>query len=287
MTEVFVAAHKKADVRLPGYCRMIQVGSVLHDRIDGYLYDDWGGQDNISEKNSFYCELTALYCLWKHSSADIRGLYHYRRMFYNGEALRCNKCSISKYPGEIAGFCLTEEQISEYLKESDVIDEIPYFPWPKTVEEDLLRFCYPEDVKRFSEVILNDYPAYYETFLQVMQSRHISYRNMMIAKQEIFEPYCEWLFEVLARCEGVIDISGYDRPHQRIFGYLSEILMNVWIRKHGLKEHHVPRLVVLEKDQSRADCLKKRIIQKLAFANVRLPIEESRVIDACRKDFSV
>lgn len=283
MTEVFVAAHKKTDVSLPGYCRMIQVGSVFHDRIDGYLYDDWNGQDNISAKNNSYSELTALYCLWKHSSADIRGLYHYRRMFYNGEALRCNKCSISKSPGDIAGFCLTEEQITEYLRESDVIDEIPYFPWPRTVEEDLLRFCYPEDVKRLSEVIFHGYPAYYEDFLRVMQSRHISYRNMMIAKQEIFEQYCAWLFEVLARCEEVIDISGYDRMHQRIFGYLSEVLMNVWIRKQGLKEHHVPRLDVLEKDLSRTVCLKKQIIQKLAFANIRLPIEESRVIDACSK----
>lgn len=58
----------------------VHVGRALYpDREFGYQSDAEG--DNISIKNPYYCELTALYWAWKNLKADYVGLAHYRRHF--------------------------------------------------------------------------------------------------------------------------------------------------------------------------------------------------------------
>ncbi len=89
------------------------------------------------------------------------------------------------------------------------------------------------------DVIRTKYPDYWDTYQQVMASYHLSYCNMMITKSEILDQYCTWLFAVLADCEERIDISTYDPQHKRVYGYLAEVLMNVYLRHHHLREKHV------------------------------------------------
>ena len=49
----------------------------------GYTKDNTG--DNISAKNSHFCELTGMYWAWKNLEADYIGLVHYRRYFTRKE----------------------------------------------------------------------------------------------------------------------------------------------------------------------------------------------------------
>lgn len=79
---ILVAAHK-ADphTRTGGIYYPIQVGKALHPELDlGFQLDNEG--DNISYRNSSWCELTALYWGWKNIK-DVKylGLNHYRRYF--------------------------------------------------------------------------------------------------------------------------------------------------------------------------------------------------------------
>ncbi len=64
--------------------------------------------------------------------------------------------------------------------------------------------------------------------------------NMFIMKKKDFDEYCKWLFDILFKLESQIDISNYDNYQSRIFGFLSERLFNVWIKKHNLKIKEIP-----------------------------------------------
>ena len=69
--KIIVATHKKYwmpsdDIYLP-----VHVGKKGKTDL-GYQGDDTG--DNISDKNTNYCELTGLYWAWKYLKADYKGL---------------------------------------------------------------------------------------------------------------------------------------------------------------------------------------------------------------------
>ncbi len=285
--DVYVATHKKVNLTLPNYCHLIQVGSAQNEKFDGYLHDDdWA--INISNKNDSYCELTALYCLWKHSKADIKGLFHYRRMFYNGKPLKYNKHKFLKKGKTIDKYCINQFQIETFLTDYDVIVEIPYCPGFYKVRKDLEHFCYVKDIDKLDVIIEKYFPEYLESYLSVMNSYHISYCNMIITKKDILDDYCEWLFSVLDKCENTINIINYDKGHKRIYGYFAEILMNVYIKHKKFKEKRVPVVCVFEYTGNLSipawlRWLRSNLSQFLSIIGVSLPIAQSRLIKIYNK----
>ena len=78
--KILVAAHKQCEMPKDDVYLPIQVGKALHPDLDlGYQPDNEG--ENISTKNPYYSELTAIYWAWKNLKADYVGLAHYRRHF--------------------------------------------------------------------------------------------------------------------------------------------------------------------------------------------------------------
>ena len=55
---------------------------------------------------------------------------------------------------------------------------------------------------------------------------------MLICSKQLFDSYCEWLFKILFEFENIVDLSDYSKSQKRIFGYVSEILLNVWLIKN-------------------------------------------------------
>ena len=75
---IFIALHKHYKIPNDTIYYPIHVGKIGKKNI-GFQGDDTG--NNISEKNSFFNEMTGVYWAWKNVDADYYGLVHYRRHF--------------------------------------------------------------------------------------------------------------------------------------------------------------------------------------------------------------
>lgn len=78
---------------------------------------------------------------------------------------------------------------------------------------------------------------------------------MYICKKEIIDDYFEWMFPILEEFRKQTDFSKYDEGNSRVLGYLSERLINVYVKKHSLKvkekyllhtELRIPFLTIIE-----------------------------------------
>ncbi|THE20718.1 exopolysaccharide biosynthesis protein [Ligilactobacillus animalis] len=210
------------------YCPL-QVGKGA--QITGYLRDDSG--ENIALKNPNYCELTGQYWAWKNRKTDVKGLVHYRRLFTNGKNPYGSK--ESKYDK-----LLDEATLGTLLKQYDLI-----LPKKRNYYIESLWSHYEhshniEGLEVTREVIAEKNPDYLPAFDQVMKRKKAHMFNMMIAKSEIFDAYSAWLFDILFEVEKRVDISDYSPSEARIFGYISELLLDVWIEVNQPKYCELP-----------------------------------------------
>ncbi|MBQ7506600.1 MAG: DUF4422 domain-containing protein [Lachnospiraceae bacterium] len=210
-TRIFICTHKPfPDPGLPGYIPL-HVGSVMREDL-GYARDDEG--DNISSKNASFCELTGLYHVWKNVDCDIVGICHYRRYFVEN------------------GAYLTKEKAEKILTEYDVILPSPGFTGEKNLWIHYEKQHKRKDMQKTKEIVLKKYPSYEQAFEHVMNCNLFSLGNMIITKKQIFDEYCSWLFDILFAVEKETDLSGYDTFQARLYGYLSERLLRMWLMMH-------------------------------------------------------
>ena len=280
---IYVATHKKMSYSLPPIYKLCQVNAALSGHWDGYIYDDQN-TDNISEKNYCYCELTAQYALWKNDNSDIKGLAHYRRFFSDVDFPTYSQYIYNRFSGsKIRESIINEEQIRTYLKDYDIILQWPYCPYYTSAYEDLTQFVYPTDIEVLISVIDNSFPEYKEALNETLSKTGISYLNMFIAKKDIFNQYSEWLFKVLNEVEEKTDISNYDSQHKRIYGYLSEVLLNVYVQYHKYKIKYVYMTEFLEKNEGKTIRLTTYMPQIMKLAWIRIRTDNYKRYDYLRR----
>lgn len=222
---IYIATHKKFNVpNLNGYCAL-QVGAEGKEKY-GYLRDNIG--NHISGKNANYCELTGLYWIWKNTDDSYKGLVHYRRYF--GRNNLSNKIS------DICSY----EYLLNCLKSVDIV--LPYVEYFKqnAKEEILLHCCTEEIFDKLRQIIETKYPDYIETYDRYFNENKASLFNMLFCKREIFDAYCEWLFSILFVLEKQVDLAKLNTYQQRLYGFLSERLLNVWVIKNKFVVKHLP-----------------------------------------------
>lgn len=231
--KIFVMTHKLFEPPKDTLYVPLQVGHALRGTLhESYLRDD-EGEDNISEQNPYFSELTGMYWIWKQCrDADYVGVCHYRRF------------PVMKEGGRER--LMTERDCERILKEYDLI----------TTEKLTLHSNYYEgfavdhnlyDLQVTEQVVREKYPDYSECFERLVHSNQVYFGNICVMPKGLYDEYCNWLFDILFEVQRRIDVTGYDGYRKRVFGFLSEFLQMVWIQVNGLRPYECRIAIIGEK----------------------------------------
>ena len=78
--------------------------------------------------------------------------------------------------------------------------------------------------------------SYIDAFNKVMyQNNKLRHYNMFIMTWSVYNEYCKWLFGILSKVESEVDITNYSPAQKRIFGYMAERLLNVFIEANKME----------------------------------------------------
>lgn len=200
----------------PPWIYPIQAGSVLGEKKIGPFLDETG--ISISEKNGTFAEMTAAYWIWKNAKpVKYKGLCHYRRHFVLSEsevkALDVNHVDVilttPRYaPGGVGRMFLAETPVKEPVYRN-MLEAVAY--------------CHPNDE---------------DTFRHYMESCLYCPNNMVIARSEIYDMYCEWIFPVLFTMLETDVKSSYGHTGDRHIAYAAELLTSYFFAKHK-DDYHI------------------------------------------------
>lgn len=263
--KILVAHHKPGLIIKDNIYFPIQVGKAMHPEVNLCIQGDDTGE-NISSKNSIYCEMTAWYWAWKKIKADYVGLCHYRRYFCLKEApILFRTLNILRYwayifvgniinPGAIVDLFQHTETTSkkEFKKlaldfsnkipniiENGKIDVIYQHPY-NYINLSIRRKFY--EVGRFyvdllEEIVEKYFLDFYPYLRKTLDSTTLYSCNMMILRNEYFQDYCDTMFSILKLHEEktlenkwCLDLLK-EKSYSRVSGYLAEVITSAYIVK--------------------------------------------------------
>lgn len=253
---VFVAFHKSFPLLSNDQVyQPLHVGKSLSNKELGFIGDSGG--DQISNKNPNYSELTGLYWIWKNTTTEFVGLSHYRRYFFmkpptfsmkfkkvmeflSGQGRKRHGTFYTSNK-ENANLILTGAEVQEIMKKYDAIVAVGS-PMKYNVKEQYRRRHLLKDLLATEKILSELYPNYLPAFQQVMKSNSFHPCNMFVMKRDNFNNYMQWLFSILFELEKQSDVTGYDNYQKRLFGFVSERLMDVWLIHNKLNTISLPVL---------------------------------------------
>ncbi|VVE54534.1 hypothetical protein PIN31009_04894 [Pandoraea iniqua] len=221
----------------------IQCGRSAMDSHLPMSGDDVG--DNISSRNQFWSEITGIYWAWKHlPKVPYIGVCSYRR-FFNFDFGSSKPIEIISLPeGQKFIDNYTLPSAHELFKDADIITPVPY-----TYAYSIARVCsmnYNDaDFEILESVVGEKYPDYMDSYRDHMyENNKMIGHNMFIMSWENFTRYCEWVFDILLEVERRIDPTNYPIHQIRVFGYMHELLLEIYIKKNKLRTKTSPLLWV-------------------------------------------
>jgi len=244
MYKIYVAYHTNFDfISKAGYTP-IHVGSKMSSIFLPILRDD-SKENNISELNSDFCELTATYWAWKNCKSEYIGLNHYRRLFSN-ERYRSREIMksslryfVAKLLGVILseksnfinstfedGIILSEQNLLELIKKEKLVVPARYF-LGRTVKE---HFKLDGNCVKILENIIAEKcnEEFQRSFEKSLSRGYLFPCNILLTNRKEFNEYCELIFPILD--EHKLEYNKESKDYNRIAGYMGELLTNAFIQ---------------------------------------------------------
>ena len=131
------------------------------------------------------------------------------------------------------------------MKECDIILPVERH-WRVSNTQQYADYHIARDWEMLRQIIKERSPQYIPDFEQAMDhsNRSVGY-NMFITNWKHFDAYSEWLFDILFEVER--RVPPIDDPIQsRIYGYMSERLINVFCNHHNLHIKNIPLIMPLD-----------------------------------------
>lgn len=240
---ILVATHKPDKVYQDDIYTPIHVGravSKYKEEMAEIIGDDTG--DNISEKNPFYCELTACYWAWKNlKNIEYVGLCHYRRYFEE----RITVKNIDR---------LLNSNYDIILPSAIHLPATLFYKFKGLTDEDRVIFF---------KVMEEFYPEYYETAVDYIMNGNKDYAfNMFFCSWKIFSQMMEFVFGFLSCTEKYVKLQPYTNG-RRIFGYFSEYLIPIFCLKHRLRIKEMPIISMLQSEKPNYLVRKKNVFKRI------------------------
>ncbi len=201
---------KTTNLLLQPWIFPLQVGSRMSEKKSNCNRDETG--DNISELNRVFAEMTGAYWIWKNdSNSKYKGLCHYRRHF------NFTKKTIHIiYQNEIDVILATPRYAPDGIKnmfmEETPVKEIVFQTMWQAISE-----LFPEDM---------------EAFVQYMDSMFYYPNNMVVAKNEVYNSYCAYVFPILFKMSALDDVNKYGHLDDRHIAYAAELLTSFFFIKN-------------------------------------------------------
>lgn len=237
---IYTMTHKKFEVPADSLYQPLHVGHAKSEDL-GYPGDDTG--ENISGLNCYYSELTGLYWVWKNcKDVDYVGTCHYRRYLINEQEQVYTKAEYEKLLREYD--LITTRRVK--------LNNSYYFGFSANHNQKALDMT--------GTVIGELYPDYYDTFVRLVNGTETYFGNMFVTSKALYDEYARWLFSIFAVVAERIELeTGEDAYHKRVFGFVSEFLLLVWVTVKGLKVKECKVGMLGEKAETRE--MKERLAE--------------------------
>ena len=221
-TTIIIATHKPYWIPDDPMYLPVQMGHAIHPDI-GYIGDDTG--KNISEKNLNYCELTGLYWAVNHVDAEYLGIVHYRRYFASR--------GVSRWAAKKKRV-IGQEELSSILTRTNVVLPRERHYFIETNYTQYIHAHHKQDLDVTRSIIERKCPEYLPAYDVYMSKTHGHHFNMFVMKKELLQHYCGWLFDILFELERELDMTGYSDYDRRVFGFVSERLLDAWLMTNNI-----------------------------------------------------